>query len=103
MRSDRFVTQNVLAICNFRGYRDSPGLAVRDKFVSSSLIAFITGFVILEELKVGGLGGGYIVDLGEVIKDGTLVRVWPGSPLDVDPATYLDEGNLCAGGGVFVA
>jgi hypothetical protein len=103
VKSDDLVAENVLARSNalWDGY--GPGVVVGNELVRSPLAVLETGSVNLEELKVGRLGGGGILNLGEVVDDGTDVGRGPGGPRDVELATSSDLRDLGTGGCVLVA
>ena len=99
MESDDLVAEDVLAGSDVLGNSDGPGVTIRDQVVGSpvlgSTIVESLG-VNLEEGKVTSGGGSAVVAgaLGQVVDDGTVVRLGPGVPLELDGATSLDRGDL---------
>ena len=112
MESDDFVAKNVLARSERLRDGDSPLAVGGDELVGSPLArgrAAIdqTGLVDLEELQSLLVDTGAVVAgaLGEVVDDGTVVRLGPGvgAPLELNLATGGDRGGDLAGSTIVVA
>jgi len=103
VESDDLVTENVVTGGDAVWDGHGPGVVVGDELVRSPLAVRETSGVDLEELKVGRLGGGGIVDLSEVVDDGADVGLWPGGPGNVELATGSDLSDLGTSSCVLVA
>ena len=102
MESNNLVTENVLAGSDVLGDSDGPGVAVLDQVVGCPAVGggVVESLLVdLEEGKVTGGDGSAVVTgaLGQVVKDGTVVRLGPGVPLELDGATSGDSGDLGTG------
>jgi hypothetical protein len=103
VESDDLVTENVLARSERLGDGDRPLAIGSNELVGSPLArsgAAIdqASLVNLEELEGLLVDGGAVITsaLGEVVDDGTVVRLGPGVPLELDLATSGDRGELGA-------
>jgi hypothetical protein len=92
VQGNDLVAENVLAGGNRLGDLDGPSEVVGDELLGGPLATVETGLVDLEEAQVRGLGGGRVVDLGEVVDDGAVVGRGPGVPGHVDGSAGR---NLC--------
>ena len=99
MKSDDLVTKDVLAGSDILGNSDGPGVAVGDQVVGSPVLG---GGVVealginLEEREVTSRDGSAVIAsaLGQVVQNGTVVRLGPGVPLELDGTTSSDSGDL---------
>lgn len=96
------MTEDVLAGSNVLGNSDSPGVAVGDQVVGGPALrrGIVEALLVdLEEGKVAGRGGSAVIAsaLCEVVDNGTVVRLRPGVPLELDGATSSNGGDLSTG------
>lgn len=99
MESDNLVTEDVLAGSDVLGNSDGPGVAVGDQIVGGPVLGsgIVQALLVdLEEREVASGDGSAVVAgaLGEVVQDGTVVRLGPGVPLELDLTTSSDGGDL---------
>ena len=102
VKGNDLVTENVLAWSERFRDRHLPCITCGDQVVGGPVLGSTvvkTGLVDLEEGKVTGGDGGAVITsaLGEVVDDGTVVRLGPGVPLELDLATSGDGGDLATG------
>ena len=96
------MTEDVLAGSDVLGNSDGPGVAVGDQVVGGPAVGggIVESLLVdLEEGKVTGGDGSAVVTgaLGQVVHDGTVVRLGPGVPLELDGTTSGDSGDLSTG------
>jgi len=103
------VTDNVVTWGNAGGDLRDPGVVVGNELVGSpgtgdGGVVDETNSVNLEELE-GGLVNSlaFTVAVGKVGHDWTVVRVWPGGPLELDVVTSSNDGVGLSVGSVQVA
>lgn len=106
---NNLVAEDVVARGNILGDLHEPGARVSDEYVGAPVTGVgpvdVANLVDLEELERGLVDGFAIaVTVGEVVQNGSVVRIGPNDrPLDGDGVTRLD-GCVAAGGcGVLVA
>jgi len=95
------VTENVLAGSDVLGDSDGPGEVVLDEVVRGPVLrsGIVQSLLVdLEEREVTSIDGGAVVTgtLRQVVHDGTVVRLGPGVPLELDLTTSGDSGELRA-------
>jgi hypothetical protein len=101
VKGDDLVTENVLAGSDVLGDGDGPGEVVLDEIIGSPVLGsgIVQSLLVdLEEGKVTSRSRGAVVTgaLRQVVQNGTVVRLGPGVPLELDLATSGDRGDLGA-------
>lgn len=102
MQGDNLVTENVLTRSKGLGDGDGPGVAIGDQVVRGPVLGggVVQALLVdLEEREVAGGGLGAVVTVAprHVVEDGTVVRLGPGVPLELNLATSSDLSSLGAG------
>lgn len=109
MKCDDLVPKDVIPWGNTAGYIDSPAVVGGKKLVSGPLArdfgAIEEPFAVnLVELKFRLVYRGTLaITVGKVVDDGTVMRVWPLGPLELDSATSRNSGVQSCWSGSFVA
>lgn len=101
MKCDDLVTENVLAGSDVLGDGDGPGEVVGDEVVRGPALrsGIVQSLLVnLEEGKVTSFNGSAVVTGAprQVVQNGTVVRLGPGVPLELDLTTSGDSGELGA-------
>jgi len=102
VKGDDLVTKDVLAGGDVLGNSDGPGEVVGDEVVRGPVLGrgvVQASLVNLEEREVTSRDAGAVVTSapGQVVQNGTVVRLGPGVPLELDGTTSSDSGNSGAG------
>lgn len=109
VKCNDLMPKDVISWGNTAGYGDSPAVVGGEKFVSGPLPrdygTIEKPFAVnLVELEFGLVYRGTLaITVGKVVDDGTVMRVWPFGPLDLDSTTSRNSGVQSCRSGSFVA